>query len=47
VTGIAAGTKGDQSAKFESTVTVADQIQQSDAGNLSANIYLALVHRKS
>lgn len=47
VTGIAAGTVGDQSAKFESVVTVNDQIQQSDAGNLSANIYHALVYRQS
>jgi hypothetical protein len=47
VTGIAAGTVGDQIAKFEATISVNDQIQQSDNGNLSANIYLALVHRKS
>ena len=47
VTGIAAGTVGDQSGKFEATISVNDQIHQSDSGNLSANIYLALVHRKS
>lgn len=47
VTGVAAGTVGDQSSKFETAITVADQIQQSDAGNLSANIYVALIERKS
>jgi hypothetical protein len=47
VTGVAAGTVGNQSAKFQTTITVADQIQQSDAGNLSANIYTALILRKS
>lgn len=47
VTGIAAGTAGDQSGKFETTITVADQIQQSDSGNLSANIYLVRLLRKS
>ena len=43
VTGVAAGTVGDQSALFETVVTVDDQIQQSSATNLSSNIYLALV----
>lgn len=47
VTGIAVGTVGDQSAKFEATITVADQIQQSNATDLSANIYLAYIQRKS
>ena len=47
VTGVAAATVGDQSAKFEATITVNDQIQQVDAGNLSSNVYMALVHRKS
>lgn len=47
VTGVAAGTKGDQAAKFESVVTVNDQIQQSDAGDLSSNVYMALVYRQS
>lgn len=47
VTGIAAGTVGDQGDKFEAVVTIDDQIQQSDAGNLSANIYMALVYRQS
>lgn len=35
----------DDSAKFESAITVADQIQQSDAGNLSAKKYLFQVER--
>jgi len=30
---------GDQSAKFESTVSVCNQIQQTNSGDLSANIY--------
>jgi len=47
VTGLAAGTVGDQSAKFETAITVADQIQQSDATDLSSNIYLAYIQRKS
>lgn len=47
VTGLASGTKGDQASKFEATVSVNDQIQQSDGGNLSANVYLALVYRQS
>lgn len=47
VTGLASGTKGDQASKFETTVSVNDQIQQSDGGNLSANVYLALVYRQS
>lgn len=47
VTGVAAGTVGNQASKFETTITVADQIQQSDAGNLSANIYLVRLLRKS
>ena len=47
VTGIAVGTVGNQSGKFQATITVADQIQQTDAGNLSANIYLVRLLRKS
>lgn len=47
VTGVASGTKGDQSAKFESVITVNDQIQQTDNGNLSANVYMALIYRQS
>lgn len=47
ITGLASGTAGDQSAKFEAAVTVNDQIQQTDAGNLSANVYMAFVKRLS
>lgn len=47
VTGLAAGTVGDQAAKFETTITVADQIQQSNNTDLSANIYLATILHKS
>lgn len=47
VTGLASGTVGDQSEKFESTITIADQIQQSQASDLSTNVYMALVQRKS
>lgn len=46
VTGIASGTKGNQAAKFESTITVANQIQQTDAGDLSENIYVAVIYIK-
>ena len=45
ITGEATGTAGDQSAKFESTISVADQIQQSSATDLSANVYMVrLIH---
>lgn len=47
VTGVAAADKGDQSANFESVVTVADQIQQSAAGDLSTKVYMALIFRQS
>lgn len=47
VTGAGLTTVGNQSAKFASTVTVADQVAQTDAGNLSTNVYVALVLRKS
>ncbi len=47
VTGVASGTVGNQSASFEAVITVADQIQQSAAGNLSANVYLAHLARLS
>jgi hypothetical protein len=47
VTGLAAGTVGDQSAKFEATITVNDEIQQSEAADLSSNIYLAVILHKS
>ena len=46
VTGLAAGTAGNQAANFESVVSVDDQIQQSSASNLGDNVYLALVLRK-
>ena len=39
-----AGTE--DSANFEYTITVAGQIQQSSASNLSANKYIALILRK-
>lgn len=38
---------GEFKSSFESVVTVADQIQQSSASNLSAKNYLALVYRPS
>lgn len=47
VTGLAAGTVGDKSSSFESTITVADQIQQIAASDLSSNVYLAYIQRKS
>lgn len=47
VTGLAAGTVGDQSVKFESVITVDDQIQQLQASDLSANVYLAVILHKS
>jgi hypothetical protein len=47
VTGVVAADVGDQSAKFEAVVSVADQIQQTDSGNLSTKVYLAFVKRMS
>lgn len=47
VTGVASGTVGDQSASFESVVSVNDQIQQTSVSNLSANVYLAVLQRGS
>jgi hypothetical protein len=47
VTGLVAATVGDQSAKFETTITVNDQIQQSSATDLSTYIYMAYIQRKS
>lgn len=38
------GELGDVASKFESVITVADQIQQSSATNLSGNDYLAIVY---
>lgn len=37
------GATGDQSSKFESVITVDDQIQQTHAGDLSANQYVAIL----
>jgi len=37
------GVSGDQSAKFEATITVKGQIQQSNGGDLSANIYAVIL----
>lgn len=39
------GVFGNQAAKFEGTVTVTDQIQQTAAENLSANHYAAVLYR--
>lgn len=47
VTGTVVGLVGDQSAGFESVVTVDDQIQQSSESNLSANLYMALILKMS
>lgn len=47
VTGIAAADVGDKASLFESTITVADQIQQSSTDDLSAKVFMALVLRKS
>lgn len=47
VTGLAAGTVGNQEALFESTITVNDQIQQTGTGDLSSNVYLVKLLRKS
>lgn len=47
VTGVVAADVGDQSANFETVVTIADQIQQTAAGNLNTKVYMALVLRKS
>lgn len=43
VFGLTAGALGNAAASFESTITVADQIQQSSASNLSANDYVAVL----
>lgn len=40
-------TSGSAGASFESVVTVADQIQQSSASNLSANTYVFFVQPQS
>lgn len=46
ITGAQAGVVGDLASKFEGTVTVDDQIQQTAAENLSGNTYMALVYRR-
>ncbi len=43
VAGLTAGALGAADASFEGTITVADQIQQSSASNLSANDYLVVL----
>ena len=43
VVGLTEGALGNATASFEATVTVVDQVQQSAAGNLSANNYLAVL----
>jgi hypothetical protein len=43
VFGITGGALGAAGASFQATITVADQIQQSSASNLSANDYVALL----
>lgn len=43
VAGLTEGALGNASASFEATITVADQVQQSSASNLSANNYLAVL----
>lgn len=47
VTGVVAADVGDQSALFEAIVTVADQIQQVSATDLSTKVYNAFVLRMS
>lgn len=43
VAGLTAGALGAADASFEATITVANQIQQSSASNLSANDYLVVL----
>jgi hypothetical protein len=47
VTGTVAADVGDKASLFESTITVDDQIQQLDEGDLSSKVYMALILRKS
>jgi hypothetical protein len=47
VTGAQAGVIGSLGASFEATISVADQIQQTDVANLSANTYMAFILRQS
>lgn len=46
VTGLS-GASGDASSSFESTVSVAGQVQQTSASNLSGNVYLFVVFPRS
>ena len=41
------GVFGDQHANFESTISVVNQIRQTDVADLTANHYLAMVYRPS
>lgn len=43
VAGLTSGALGAADASFESTITVADEIQQSSVSNLSANDYLVVL----
>lgn len=43
VAGLTSGALGAADASFEGTITVADQVQQSSASNLSANDYLVVL----
>lgn len=45
LTGQVAADVGNQSALFEATITVNDQIQQSSALDLSTKVYMALIYR--
>ena len=45
--GVSAAVLGSQAANFEGTVTVNGQIQQSAAGDLTANSYLVFIERRS
>jgi len=47
VTGTVIADVGDKASLFESTITVDDQIQQLDEGDLSSKVYMALILRKS
>jgi len=47
VTGVVAADVGSQGSKFETVITVENQIQQSSATDLSAKVFIALVLRKS
>lgn len=46
VTGVDSADGGDQSANFESVITVAGEIQQSSVSDLSTKDYTALIYLK-